>query len=365
MDYSRVISSLRSPVSEARPVILPDFFVDHFVRFESFEEFMKDLRLLADQGGGNLLGSEQLITRGGNSVNTASALLHLGIDPVVIVTTDSHGESLLRALADPKLDLSHVHTDGRLSSTVSIETEYRGRRINLMISDSGSARRFGFSDLHDDDLESIRRSGLVALLNLNHNESGAALAGDLFEFVRAESTAQTFMDIGDPSGHPDFVRPLIDRAIGNGLVDVLGVNENEVHWLIRTLEDGNRWSGMETQPEMWLDAARFVSSELHVRLDLHTPYYAATILDDEVVSIPAFQVPGKNALGAGDAWNAGDIWGLLHDLNPQDRLTLANAVASLYVSSKKAQHPSRYEVTSYLQSGPILSGHGKKLLKLG
>jgi sugar/nucleoside kinase (ribokinase family) len=365
LDYSRVISSLSGPLSEAKPVILPDFFVDHFVKFESFEEFLEDLRLLADQGGGNLLGSEQFITRGGNSVNTASALLRLGLDPVVIVTTDSQGESMLQALASPKLDLSHVHTDGRLSSTVSIETEYRGRRINLMVSDSGSAGRFGFSNLDDHDLESIRRSGLVALLNLNHNESGAALAADLFEFVRAESKAQTFMDIGDPSGHPEFVRPLIDRALGNGLVDVLGVNENEVHWLIRVLEDGNRWSGMESQPEMWLDAARFVSSELHIRLDLHTPYYAATILDDHVVSVPAFEIQGNIALGAGDAWNAGDIWGLLHSMDPQDRLILANAVASLYVSSKNAEHPSRYEVKSYLESGPFLSGHGKKLLKLG
>ena len=70
-------------------------------------------------------------------------------------------------------------------------------------------------------------------------------------------------------------------------------------------------------------------------------------------------------MGAGDAWNAGDIWGLIADIAHQDRLILANAVASLYVSSKDAQHPTKEDVILYLNSKPPLSGHGKKLLKLG
>ena len=49
---------------------------------------MTGLRRLADQGGGNLLGNNQLIRRGGNSVNTASALFAMGIDPCLIVTTE-------------------------------------------------------------------------------------------------------------------------------------------------------------------------------------------------------------------------------------------------------------------------------------
>lgn len=364
LDIPRLISSLTNPPEVPHPVILPDFFLDHFVKFGSFNAFLDGLRLLAAQGGGNLLGSEQFVRRGGNSVNTASALLRLGMDPVVIVTTDEYGASLLRALADPRLNLNHVHRDGRLSSTVSIETEHNGRQINLMISDSGSASRFEFSDLTEEDLASIRHSGLVALLNLNHNEKGAQLAGDLFEFVRQESQSQTFMDIGDPSGHPEYVEPLIDLAIDRGLVDVLGVNENEVNWLARALDCDGHYAHTENQPERWLDVAVHVSSQLGVRLDFHTPHYAATILEDDVVSIPSFEVRGTVTLGAGDAWNAGDIWGLLHGIEPEDRILLANAVASLYVSSTDASHPSKAEIIGFLESGPSLSGRGKKLLKV-
>ncbi len=365
MDYSQLVAALTDPMKAGYPVILPDFFLDHFVKYESFSSFIDGLSRLAAQGGGNLLGSEQFVTSGGNCVNTATALLRLGTDPRIIVTTDVSGASLLRALADPRLNLDHVHTDGRLSSTVSIETKHHGRRINMMVSDSGSASRFSFSDLTESDLECVQKSGLVALVNLNHNELGPGLAKDLFAFVRDRSSAKTFMDIGDPSSRPETIRPLIDEALCPGLVDVLGLNENELAWLVRALDGGSRWSGTEEHPELWLDAAVFVSSELGTRLDLHTPFYAATVFEDEVTSVPSFDVHGQIALGAGDAWNAGSIWALLHDLDNSCRLLLANAVAALYVSSERARHPTTGEVVSFLQSGPALSSHGKKLLKLG
>lgn len=364
MDVFRLVASLTNPPEAPYPVILPDFFLDHFVKVDSFKDLLDGLELLAEQGGGNLLGTEQLVRRGGNSVNTASALKRLGLDPVVIVTTDEYGASLMRALVDEDLDLSHVHEDGRLSATVSIEAEHEGRRINLMISDSGSASRFEFSDFTEEDLTAIRGCGLVALLNLNHNEAGSQLASELFEFVKSESRAQTFMDIGDPSSHPEYVKPIVDHVLREGLVDFLGVNENEVIWLTRALGD-TRWSEKASNPDAWLDAALHVSSELEVRIDLHTPYYSSTILDDDVVSAPAFEAHGAITLGAGDAWNAGSIWGYLHRLEPEDRIVLANAVAALYVSSPDVNHPTRTEIVRFLESVPPLSGHGKKLLKLG
>ena len=155
MDFTRLISVLQNPPEVNYPVVLPDFFVDHFVVFKTLDQLMDGLKRLADQGGGNILDNEQFIRRGGNAVNTASALLALGLSPKTIITTDEYGASLLKALADPKLDLSHVHTNGRLSSTVSFETEHLGRKVNLMVSDSGSASEFSFSDLTEKDIEII------------------------------------------------------------------------------------------------------------------------------------------------------------------------------------------------------------------
>ncbi len=343
--------------------MLPDFFVDHFVKVETLDCLLDGLIQLAEQGGGNLLNNEQFIRRGGNAVNTASALLSLGLNPRLIVTTDEHGASLLQALADPQLDLSHIHTDGRLSSTVSIETTHSERKVNLMLSDSGSASQFAFSDLTKGDIELINSSGIVALVNLNHNRKGSELAHDLFKMVKESSTAKTFIDIGDPSGNPTNVTQLVKHVIKAGLVDIIGLNENEVGWIVQSLAgDQERWKNLPLKPELWLEGAQLIATESGSRVDLHTPQYSATIINDEITAIPTFMVESNVVCGAGDAWNAGDIYGTLLSLPSMDRLILANAVASLYVSSISASHPSLPDIVSFLQSAPILSGDGKKLL---
>ena len=363
LDTSQLISILSNPPKVPYPVILPDFFVDHFVLVPTFEEFIENLKTLAKQGGGNLMGSEQFIRRGGNCVNTASALLALGLDSKLIVTTDEYGASLLKALAPEELDLSHVHTDGQLSSTVSIETEFEGRNVNLMVSDSGSASSFKFSDLTPADIQLIKESGLVTLVNLNHNKDGADLAYELFKMVKESSNAITFMDIGDPSSHPSLIEPLLKRAIASGTIDVLGLNENEVGWLAWALTDyDEHWRNIVNQPEEWIRGAKLISRETGVRVILHTPHFAASISGDDVVSAPTFQVETNIVCGSGDAFNAGLIYGLLLDLEHNEQLVLANTVATLYISSQNSNHPSRDAVIGFLKSNPAVLSSGKKLL---
>ncbi len=363
LDYNQLVEKLQNPPEMPCVVVLPDFFLDHFVVVDEFEDFLTKLRRLAEQGGGNLMNTTQLIRRGGNSVNTASALLSLGADPCLIVTTDEHGASMLRGLVNPKLDLSHVHTDGRLSATVSIETEYRGRKVNLMVSDSGSAAGFEFSMLSENDLDAIRNSGLVALLCLNHNRHGASLAEDLFKMVRDETSATTYLDIGDPSDNMSILQPLVSRVLSEDLIDILGMNENEACWLAWVLSgEDNRWREAIQDSTKWLNAAKLVSKETGVRVDLHTSEFSASIENDETTVVPAFRVECKIMCGAGDAWNAGNIYGTLTNLGTKDRLHLANAVASLYVSSPSATHPSGEEVIKFLSSTPAISESATNLL---
>ncbi|MHA1769051.1 MAG: carbohydrate kinase family protein [Candidatus Thorarchaeota archaeon] len=365
LESERLISVLSKPRKTADPVVLPDFFVDHFVKVGSFDEFMKGLSRLVSQGGGNLLGNTQFVRRGGNAVNVASALLSLGLSPHVIVTTDDYGLSLLKALADPRFDLSHVHTDGRMSATVSVEAEYEGRQVNLMISDSGSASCFGFSDLTAHDLKAVRESGLVAVVNLNHNAVGSELVNELFTHVRKESTAITFIDIGDPSNRPELLAPLVQGPLQDGLVDFVSVNENECIWLAKTLsDDESRCNGSLTKPETWRRAAVEVSTRMNARLLLHTPYYSAMVEQDSFIGVPTLVAKQEVICGAGDVWNAAVIWGLLQDLRTEDILLLANATAALYVSSPDAAHPSRQDTVRFL-SGPLqFSKRGNNLLKL-
>ena len=364
VESSRLVEILKKPPSVPRPLILPDFFLDHFVIADKLEDFMSSLLDLAKQGGGNLLGPEQFIKRGGNAVNTASALHTLGLDPYVIVTTDEHGASILRSLVNPGLDLSLVHTVGRMSSTVSIEAEYQGRRVNLMISDSGSVSEFSFSDLTEEDLAAIRGSGLIALVNLSQNRHGVELAEKLFMMVQDEASATTFMDICDPSHNPDLLEPLTKRVLSEGLVDILGMNENEATWLAWSISGRKKkWRDNNQKPEDWLSAAKYASAEIGVHIDFHTPNFSATLLDGEIISlVPAFIVNSRVICGAGDAWNAGNIYGTLLKLHDNDRLILANAVAAYYVESEDAIHPSRVDVINFLKGKRQTVDIGNKLL---
>ncbi len=349
LDISRLISIIEKPPTISYPVILPDFFVDHYVLVPEFNDFIQGLEALANQGGGNLLHNEQFIRKGGNCVNTASALLALGVRPEIIITTDEYGASLLQALAPSELDLSHVHVNGRLSSTVSIETTFQDRKINLMVSDSGSASHFDYSDLTDDDLDLIKDSGLVALVNLNHNQNGAALAHQLFSFVKEESTAKTFMDLGDPSSNPHLVEPLVEDVLKKGLVDIISINENEAGWIAWFLTGKDeKWRNLVSRSDDWIPAAKLISRETGVRVDLHTLKFTATIKEDEVISVPTFDTTSNVVCGAGDAWNAGDIYGELLHLSDNERLVLANAIGALYVSSDDAKHPTSTMIIDFL-----------------
>jgi sugar/nucleoside kinase (ribokinase family) len=364
--YTNLISILKKERKSPQVTVLPDFFLDHFVIVEDLENLLDSIRKIAKQGGGNILGNTQFVRKGGNAINTSSALLGLDVTAVPIITTDAYGHRLLRSLVESSMDLSHVHTDGSLSATVSLEGDYEGRRANVMISDSGSAKQFRFEELTESDLETIRESRIVVLVNLNHNSAATELTEKLFEFVRSETDATTYLDIGDPSGRPDMVAELVDRILPSGLVDVLGVNENEVAWLVRGLKGpSSDWQEIVETPAMWLESAQMLSTKLNCHIDLHTPFFSSSIQDSKTTSVPGFKITEKTLCGAGDAWNAGNVYGLLSNLDSFDRLTLANAVAALYVSSEQATHPSLTNVITFLESNPDVSVHGTKLLKSG
>ena len=145
----------------------------------------------------------------------------------------------------------------------------------------------------------------------------------------------------------------------------IGSRENELGWMAQSLtRDKDRWKNLPKKPELWLKGAQLIADETGVRVDFHTPYYAATIEDGETTTVPTYALESHVVCGAGDAWNAGDIYGSLLNLPPLERLSFANAVASLYVSSQSATHPQLSDIVKFLESSPLLSGDGKKLLKV-
>jgi sugar/nucleoside kinase (ribokinase family) len=141
------------------------------------------------------------------------------------------------------------------------------------------------------------------------------------------------------------------------------MNENEAGWFARALSPSDtRWEDVVHHEERWLEAATFVSRETGVGVDLHTPHLTASIREQRVTAIPTFVAVPRVVCGSGDSWNAGDVYGILSGLNDHDRLTLANSVAALYISSEEATHPSVSDVETFLERKPNLSPCATNLL---
>jgi ribokinase len=133
----------------------------------------------------------------------------------------------------------------------------------------------------------------------------------------------------------------MQRVLLSKHIDVLSVNENEALWYASQLSENIHRLRQKLKPErLAIECARILAKHLSTRIDLHTTTFAGTFTRKSEVKVPAFRVPVLRTTGAGDAWNAGNIYGYALNLPDAYRLTLANAVAAYYISSPAAEHPT-------------------------
>src|SRR6266705_4994834 len=175
-----MVPLLRDKLARALPrfrvVTMPDFYLDYLARYPGkLEDMTASLESVARRGGGNLLGLKHVVGRGGNSPNLAAQLSNLGIEVVPIIETDEIGRAILEGSLR-NVDLSHVKTTGTMSSTLSLEMDYLGRRVNIMMSNPASHATFGPEKLSHDDKELIRTADFVVILNWGQNQRGTDLA---------------------------------------------------------------------------------------------------------------------------------------------------------------------------------------------
>lgn len=323
-----------------RVLVLPDFFLDVIVSYGSgLGVFLRDVERVAGQGGGSLGFRRLAVMRGGNAANTASALAALGARAYLVTKTSRLGLHLLRALLPEGVELL-ARADGELSVTVSIELGEGGRLCNVMISDPGSLASYGPEELGESFREALGRVGYVCVLNWTSNRRGTELAEYVLSEARRAGSARTFVDTGDPSQRAGEVGELVRRVFRADLLDALGVNENEARWYASALGERS-WDPLR--------CARRIHEELGVRVDLHTVAYSATFSREGEAMAPCFKVEALRATGAGDAWNAANIYAWAAGLEPHERLLFANAAAALYVSSPLGLHPSKGEVSKFLE----------------
>ncbi len=342
VDASNLLEELSKTHPRKTVVALPDFFIDRLVILEEdMKSFAKKLQEVARRGGGVLHAGSQRVIRGGNASNFASAIASLGVRVILAVYAGELGEILLRYfMKNLPVDI-HVIRVERDCLTVAFEVRYGRGRSNVMIGYRGS-----LAEAKPEDFNTIMSKAaladVVGFFNWTAMERGTELAEYVLEEARRLGKI-TYMDPSDVTVRSlEEVRELINRVISCGLLDVISLNENEALWVSRAI-------GIETGRGLKnaLYAAYRMSKVAPVRVDLHTSLFSASALDGEVTIVPCFKVDVKLATGAGDAWNAGNVFGDLIGLTPTSRLLLANAVAASYIS-RGGRHPTLSDVSRFI-----------------
>lgn len=320
------------PKKQFTIVAMPHFCIDNLIKYsKSYESFRSEEEQIVALGGGNL-NIPQIQQIGGKAANCADALASLGLSPHLIARTNQLGYILLEhLLGDKKVDTSHVKKDGELAFTSSIELD----SANIMISDPGSLSRFGPDDLTDEDEKLIKNADMVCISDWGLNEKGTELAKHVFGLVKEEGRGKTFFDPGDASPKmdrkEDEINKLVREVIAGGLVDIISLN----------LEEAASLGG--------LDLLR-----THTRIELHTKEYSRSLFGfNESEMVPTFSVSPKRLTGAGDAWNAGCVFGHLFGFSDEHRILFANAIAAFYISDLKGEHPTVPDIIEYLNEGNL------------
>ncbi|MGB9841844.1 MAG: carbohydrate kinase family protein [Candidatus Bathyarchaeales archaeon] len=335
-------------------VVMPDFFQDRLINI-NFDavHFSRLVTEVANRKGGSIDGVAQTDLRGGNAVNTASALAALGAEVALIVCTSQAGFQQLKFhLKRTRIDLSHVKIVGKASVTTALEFRAKSGKANVMLRDLGSLEEFGPADLSESDYTLIESADYVCIFNwAGTRKYGTQLAEAVFGRAKANGKGKTYYDTADPTPNKEKIPELIQKVLQTPKVDTLSLNENEVICYASLFSEEISINEQNLSFEaLAMEAARVLTKHLTARIDLHTTAFAASIAKKKEIVIPALKVSALRATGAGDAWNAGNIIGDAAGVSDECRLALANAVAAYYLASPDGVHPTRQALTKFIEN---------------
>jgi sugar/nucleoside kinase (ribokinase family) len=339
------------PARELNVVVMPDFFLDRLITYEgNAEQLYNAVAEVARRKGGSIHGIKQTELRGGNAANTAAALAALGAKVHPIINTSSLGLRFLKLYLEPLgVDLSHVKDHGEISLTTAFELTHRDERVNVMMSDLSSLEEFGANTLTPEDFQLLREADYVCVFHwAGTRRWGTELAKKVFSQVKEGGKGKTYYDTSDPTPKRREIPKLIKKVLLANIIDTLSVNENEAFCYASQLNKKMNALQQTLKPdELAKDCARILANKLSAQIDLHTATFAGSFTRKTEVIVPIFKVPVLRATGAGDAWNAGNIFGDALGLSDSCRLALANAVAAYYISSPAGEHPTLPKLVNF------------------
>lgn len=359
---SQTLEKLQIFLKTLRPhpfsvVVMPDLFLDRLVSWNNnIEEFSTQTKMVADRKGGSIDNITQMDLIGGNAINTASALASLGIDTHPIVCTSKFGLKILEIYSEPfKIDLSHIKLSEKASITTALEFKQNDEKSNVMLRDVGSLRNFSLKDFSKDDYSLLKDADYVCIFNWAGTQlHGTEIARDTFTTVKTEGAGKTYYDTADPLPNKQKIPELLEKVIcKKNLVDILSLNENEAITYTRYL-DPRKFIKLKKETKSTSELSKkcieILSQHITSRIDLHATDFSATSNNGAITIAHTLKTKPLRATGAGDAWNAGNIFADAHNFPEDMRLAFANSVAAFYLISPTGEHPTMKKLQRFIDN---------------
>ena len=312
-----------------------------------------DLIIRVPEETGNARQQPEPEVHGGGTVaNTAVALARLGVDTEFIGTVgnEQFGDQARRELEVEGIDIARLGVSRRWPTMLVIGLIDRtGQRTVL----GWPNRNQAFSDLHEDQLAGLAlspRDWLHTSGSCLVQEPGRAAIHRALELARRHGARSSFdlnLRIGLEGGrlsaaYIDTLWEAIRKADF-----VLGSADEELFHLV------------PDEPDMRVATARLATRGKCVAImregtvGAHVSEYGSP-----VVTIPPFQVPVLDTIGAGDAFDAGFVQAGLDGRSLQEQIRRGHAVAALQIGGTGARSaPFRADVDRFLaQDPPVMSG---------
>ena len=284
-----------------------------------------------------LHGNEQIVdsvymTKGGIAANCACVASSLGLGTVFLsrLPSDQIGEWLSRKMKSHGVDMRVSKSTKTAGITVAL-TQKSGKRTFLTY--RGTNTDFRIDNV---DFGSIKNSRHLHFGGLWIVEQLLGEPSERILKYAKENGVQTSIDIGwDFFGWKEKRRKMIYRILP--YTDIIFLNGDELKALTNTR---NKKLAIKFLFDKGVKIA--VVHKGARGCDIYTK--------DGKIDIPAFKTKPVNTTGAGDAYAAGFIYGLLNGYSLKKAGTFASATASLCISHDPGYMPTRAEVNNLVKT---------------
>lgn len=307
--------NLKSDLMRTRLVSLGDANVD-------FIAFTKSLPVKGEE-----THIQRLEMRaGGSAANFALAASRLDMDSSFIgkVGDDLFGRYLTRCFRDNNVDVSQLQTgDEDLTGMVFCVVTREGERT--MFASPGINAYLHPNEVDEDYVKGADALHLSGYAFLRETQRSAALKA-----LKAAKKGNLFISLDVGVLAPRKARNIIYSVLRS--VNLIFLNDREARWLTG---EGPTKAARELLRQGLEVVALKLGSE-----------GCLVLTEQDQISIPAYAVKAVNSTGAGDAFDAGFILGLMEGWDLKKAARFANAVGALKV---RKGLPNRREVEEFMK----------------